>query len=383
MIQKEWDESKIADQIQIRAIRQRRPLSCMLELTYCCNFRCKMCYIRMSDAQASHFGRMRTLEEWLDMARQLRDAGVLYLTLTGGECTQYPGFVKLYERLARMGFRISILSNAGAYNDSIRDVFRCYPPYSASITLYGGSNETYAAVTGDPRGLDKVLENIRYLKSVGIPVALNFTMIRQNALDYPKVGELCRELGLSYTMITDITRHRYDPSFSDAFACRLAPAERACVACHPPGEVAEALKNAMELGKDLETFQLPAAPTEPIRMIQDACVGASTGCAISWNGDMQTCISMLGYHDVKPFEIGFEAAWLKLKAEQDETFRRPDACQICSMEKDCLHNCAGRRAEGVGSPHKPDPYVCQYVYLLELYKVRQNRVDISRPPECV
>ena len=383
MIEREWDESRIADQIQIRAVRQRRPLSCMLELTYRCNFRCKMCYVRMSDPQAAHFGRMRTPEEWLDMAGQLRDAGVLILTLTGGECTQYPGFVKLYEQLAKMGFRIGILSNAGAYNDSIRDVFRRYPPYSVSITLYGGSNETYAAVTGDPRGLDKVLENIRFLKSVGIPIALNFTMIRQNALDYPKVDELCRELGLSYTMITDITGHRYDPSLSDAFACRLSSAERACVACHPPDEVAEALKTAIELEKDLAEFQLPASPTEPVHISKDTCIGASTGCAISWNGDMQTCISMLGYHDVKPFEIGFEAAWSQLKAEQDETFRRPDACQVCSMAKDCMYNCAGRRAEGVGSPHNPDPYVCQYVYLLKLYKNRQNRVDISCPPECV
>ena len=88
MIQKIWDETKIEDRIQLAAIRQRRPLSCTMELTYRCNFHCKMCYVRMSDAQAAPYGRMRTVEEWLDMAHQLLDAGVLYLTLTGGECTQ-------------------------------------------------------------------------------------------------------------------------------------------------------------------------------------------------------------------------------------------------------------------------------------------------------
>ena len=138
MIRKVWDESKISDRIQLRAIQQRRPLSCTLELTFRCNFRCRMCYVRMTDAQAKPYGRLRTVEEWLDMARQLRDTGVLYLNLSGGECNRYPGFVQLYEQLAQMGFRLSIMSNAAAYNDSIRDIFKKYPPYGAAITLYGG-----------------------------------------------------------------------------------------------------------------------------------------------------------------------------------------------------------------------------------------------------
>ena len=382
MIQKVWDESKIADRIQLAAIRQRRPLSCTMELTYRCNFHCKMCYIRMTDAQAAPYGRMRTVEEWLDMARQLLDAGVLYLTLTGGECTQYPGFVALYEQLAQMGFRLSLMSNAGAYNDAVREVFKRYPPCSVGITLYGGSNETYAAVTGDPRGLDKVLENIRYLQSLGVPVGLNFTMIRQNALDYPKVGKLCQELGLTYTMITDITPHHFNLDFSQALAYRLTPAERACVACHPAEEVALALESAGELEKELAHFQMPVAPADRLPPQADSCIGSHSGCAIYWNGEMGTCISMRGYHNARPFETGFEAAWSQLKAEQDKTFCRPAACQVCSMAADCLHNCAGRRFEGIDSPHKPDPYTCQYTYLLRLYKAQRKVTDAPLPPTC-
>ena len=84
MIQKQWDLNKVTDRIQLQAIRQRRPLSCTMELTYRCNFHCRMCYVRMTDTQAAPYGRLRTVDEWLDMARQMRDAGVLYLTLAGG-----------------------------------------------------------------------------------------------------------------------------------------------------------------------------------------------------------------------------------------------------------------------------------------------------------
>ena len=383
MIQKQWDLNKVTDRIQLQAIRQRRPLSCTMELTYRCNFHCRMCYVRMTDAQAAPYGRLRTVDEWLDMARQMRDAGVLYLTLTGGECTQYPGFEELYGQLSQLGFRISIMSNAGAYTDSVRDIFRRYPPVSVGITLYGGSKETYAAVTGDPGGLDRAVENIRFFRSIRVPVGLNFTVIRQNVLDYPLVGRLCRDLGCSWTLITDISGHRHDVSMSDALQCRLSPAQRACVACHPPEEAALAMENAKELEKALAGFQMPQAPAEAPPPEPDACIGASSGCAIFWNGEMNTCISMNGHGNAHPFETGFEAAWAQLKAQQDETFRRPAACQTCGMQEDCLHNCAGRRFEGTGSPHGPDPYTCQYTYLLRLYKARRNGADVPPSPACV
>ena len=382
MIEKTWDLDRISDRIRLNAIRQRRPLSCTMELTYRCNFRCRMCYVRMSDAQAKPYGRMRTVDEWLDLARQMRDAGVLYLTLTGGECTQYPGFVQLYEELCKMGFLVSIMSNAGAYTEAVREIFRRYPPRSAGITLYGGSNETYAAVTGDPEGLDKVLQNVRFLQSIRVPVGLNFTMIRQNVRDYPKVARICSELGLPYTLITDITGHQRDPSFSDALESRLSPAERACVACYPPDEVESAMEGARELEKELADFRMPTAPEETPEPAMDYCLGSHITATIYWNGEMGTCISMNGYHNLNPFDIGFEAAWAQLKAEQDRTFRRPAVCQACSMAPDCLHNCAARRFEGTGSPHEPDPYTCQYTYLLRLCRARHGGAEPPQAPGC-
>lgn len=383
MLEKTWNKDSLADQLRLRAIQRRRPLNCTIELTYRCNFRCKMCYVRMDDDQAAPYGRMRTVEEWLSMAQQMREAGVLYLTLTGGECTRYPGFERLYEQLSQMGFLISIMSNAGAYTPAIREVFAKYPPRKVGITLYGGSNETYAAVTGDPKGLDKTLENIRFLQSLGVPIGLNFTMIKENVRDYPKVAKIAAELGVIYTLINDITGHQRDCRFSNALESRLSPAQRVCVGCHPPEEVEIALENAKELEKELEHFQLPAAPDAlPEKREMNACIGSLSGCALFWNGEMQTCISMNGRHNVNPFEIGFEAAWAKIQSEHEETFLMPLACQACEMKADCLHNCAARRFEGMGDCQTPDPYTCQYTYLLRLYRERMNRPEIPPSPSC-
>ena len=341
----------------------------------------------MTGAQAAPYGRLRTVDEWLDMARQIYSAGVLYLTLTGGECTLYPGFERLYVELAKMGFRLTVMSNAAAFTDSIKDLFRRYPPQSLAVTLYGGSNAAYEAVTGDARGFDKTAENIRFLQSVGVRVVLNFTAIRQNVLDLPLVGEFCEELGLPYTLITDITGHQRNISFSDALSCRLSPAQRVCVTCHPPEQVELALEKAAILEKEYTDFHIPdesdfSSDPDKEENQRDQCIGSMTGSAIFWNGDMQSCISMNGYKCVKPFEIGFEAAWAELKARENETFRRPAVCQKCEMGEYCLHNCAARRFEGTGSVHDPDPYICEYTHLWTLYKKKQAAVNSQENYSC-
>ena len=382
MISKAWDLSKIEDRLQFKAIQMGRPLTCVFELSYRCNFNCRMCYVRMTDGEAAPHGRLRTLDEWLDMARQLRDAGVLYLTLSGGECTIFPGFERLYEAVTKMGFRVNIMTNAGAFTDAVRDVLRRYPPCNAAITLYGGSNETYAAVTGDPHGYDRVLQNIAFLRSIGVRLKLNFTVIRDNVLDYPKISALSRELGLPFTLITDISGHHYEPGASDALSCRLSPAERVMVSACDPADVKKAMADAADLGRELERYKRPAPIDHPDPDRISPCIGSSTGCAIRWNGDMQMCISMGACDPVKPFEIGFEAAWAQLKARRQDRLPLPAICQACDMLSECARNCPGRRFEGTRSPHEPDMYTCQTTWLTHLVNERTGARAVAEPTEC-
>lgn len=44
---------------------------------------------------------------------------------------------------------------------------------------------------------------------------LNFTMVKQNVLDYPKIGSLSQSLRMTYTIITDLTTHNRDIAFAD------------------------------------------------------------------------------------------------------------------------------------------------------------------------
>ena len=71
-----------------------------------------------------------------------------------------------------LGLMISINSNGSLLKEEILDRFLKDPPFWFNISLYGGSNETYANMCGLPV-YDQVKENIRALRKAGVAVSLN------------------------------------------------------------------------------------------------------------------------------------------------------------------------------------------------------------------
>ena len=77
------------------------PISGTFELTPRCNFNCKMCYVHLSEDRISKFGSEMDAAEWIRLAEQARDAGMLSLCITGGEPILHPEFS---ERLRRVTY---------------------------------------------------------------------------------------------------------------------------------------------------------------------------------------------------------------------------------------------------------------------------------------
>ena len=94
--------------LEQQAYANKIPFKGVFELTARCNFNCNMCYVHLTEPQIKNIGKELSNEQWLDIARQARDAGMLHLTLTGGEVFVRPGFRELYEQLSQMGFLIEI-----------------------------------------------------------------------------------------------------------------------------------------------------------------------------------------------------------------------------------------------------------------------------------
>lgn len=89
-----------------RALDSDVPLSVQLDVTYRCNERCVHCYLDHND-----HGEMTTAEIY-GVLDQLAEAGVFFLTLSGGEVFMRRDFFDILEYARSLTFCVKIKTNA-------------------------------------------------------------------------------------------------------------------------------------------------------------------------------------------------------------------------------------------------------------------------------
>ena len=75
-----------------KGLRDGIPVSGTFELTQRCNFGCEMCYVHDCTQKTDPL----SARDWLSLARQAKDAGTVFLLLTGGEPLIRDDFEEIY-----------------------------------------------------------------------------------------------------------------------------------------------------------------------------------------------------------------------------------------------------------------------------------------------
>ena len=166
-----------------KAYIKQAPINGSLELLPLCNMNCDMCYVRLSKAEMEQKGRLRTKEEWISLAHQMKDAGTFFLLLTGGEPLLFPEFKELYKELQNMGMILTINSNGTLINEEWSDFFAKYKPRRINITLYGADDQAYGKLCHYPAGFQKTVNAIRMLRDREIDVKINGSITSKNEED--------------------------------------------------------------------------------------------------------------------------------------------------------------------------------------------------------
>ena len=177
------------------------PIAGNFELTSNCNFNCKMCYVH-SDA---HKESMST-EDWIELGRTARDAGMVFLLLTGGEPFLRRDFKEIYSALLGMGLLISINTNASLIDDDMFDFLVKHPPLRMNISLYACDNVVYEELCGKP-ACEIVKNNIRRLHDAGIGVKINASITPYNASEIEGIYAFGEEIGVP----VQATTYMYPP----------------------------------------------------------------------------------------------------------------------------------------------------------------------------
>ncbi len=347
----------LTDYLYAKAAHNKIPLGGTFELSPVCNFACKMCYVRKTNSQIAAEGkRLRTAEEWLELAKKCKDAGMLYLLLTGGEPFLYPGFKELYIELHKMGFVLSINSNGTMIDETTVAWLKEYAPSRINITLYGASPETYGRICGNPSGYEKAIKAIEMLLEAKIPVVMNSSMIPENADDLEEIVKIGHGYGINTRVATymfppvrrdaEDTDSRFTPEQSTALHMRYAR-------CTCSDEVYRdwlERKSKIGVGEPIDDW---GDSLEPDFM---RCRAGRSSFWISWDGTMTACGMMAFPRTEQPFETDFAACWQRLN-QAVLTTAVMSGCSGCPRKELC-HPCVAMMVTETGDPNQKAPYLC-------------------------
>ncbi len=300
------------------------------ELTAFCTLKCPMCYVRIDKERAEALGgRPCTAREWIDLARQFRDQGGVFLLLTGGEPMMRPDFAEIYEEISNLGLFVSLFTNGTTVDDSILALLKRRPPAMVGLTLYGASEATYKKFGGSDGSFQRAFDGLdRLLTIPNLKIDVRFTACSENYRDLSDVHDLVA------------SRNRL---ISVDFGS-LAPTRGACSDTRKQrmtkdqlDEINDVIQRISQpvldeyynLTGDIYAAGGDAADEEKDHESRNMwCRGGKTVVFIAWDGRMYPC-SMANFPYTFPLEQGFKDAALDIR-RQVGAMLLPERCLTCA-----------------------------------------------------
>lgn len=349
-------EPRLTEYLHMKASRTKTPISGTLELSPLCNMDCKMCYIKMSKEKQESIARLRTKEEWIELAQKAKEKGMLFLLLTGGEPFLVKDFKELYIELHKMGFCISINSNGTMIDEDVIEWLKHYPPMRINMTLYGASNETYGRLCNNPKGFTQVTKAISLLKENNIQVKLNCSVTPYNKDDLKQMMDFAEE----HDLVIQATSYMFPPLRKDETKIGQNDrfnAEDAALY----GAYISAYSNGFDRFKEyINSGQLALYDADDDCGVVEGdhmrCRAGITSFWMTWEGKMLPC-GMIPNGGLDPWEVGFDEAWENAKNIVSE-ITLPVKCAGCGKKDEC-RACAAMVYTETGTYDKVPQYRCE------------------------
>ncbi|NVI92913.1 radical SAM protein [Actinomadura sp. BRA 177] len=146
------------------------------ELNLGCNYDCEHCYLGLKSFEGLGWPERERLLE------AIRDAGVLWLQLTGGEPMVDPLFAAVHTKAHELGMMVEILTNGSRLaNPKILDLLTTYRPSKMSLSVYGATAETYDGITRRPGSFRKFMRGLTAAHEAGLLMDLSLIITNRNA----------------------------------------------------------------------------------------------------------------------------------------------------------------------------------------------------------
>lgn len=157
-----------------------------------CNLTCKHCYAISADKDFT--GELSTAEIYRVMD-DLKAFRVPALILSGGEPLLHPDIFDIARRAKDMGFFVALSSNGTLIDERTADAIADVDFDYVGISL-DGLSATHDHFRRKDGAFDASLNGIRLCSARGVKVGIRFTLVQENAADFPSMLQLLEDENL-------------------------------------------------------------------------------------------------------------------------------------------------------------------------------------------
>ena len=209
-----------ADLLAQLAHRQGRPVTVTFQVTDRCNYECVHCYQEHTKHDELSFAEIERI------LRELADAGVLFLTLMGGEFFMRRDADDILRTAHELGFALKLLTTGHHVHDKRADLIADMRPIQVDLSLYAATPHVHEAVTRHPGSWQRTYDAARRLIARKVPVLLKAPVMEINVADLANLAAMAREIGAESSFDAKVTGMETPTSNRCPCACAKPPCTR-------------------------------------------------------------------------------------------------------------------------------------------------------------
>lgn len=167
------------------------PLTVAVEITNNCNLKCEGCYIFDTKNKVSNLD----LEKARVILAKLNDAGVIRISISGGEPMSNPDFYEITKLAASSFPKSYIMTNGTLINEkTIKELSHYNKSISFRVSIDSITPSTHDKIRGVIGSFEKAINGIKLLKNAGFNVGIDVTLNPRNKNEILEIGKLASSL---------------------------------------------------------------------------------------------------------------------------------------------------------------------------------------------
>ncbi len=309
-----------------------------LELTNICNLNCIHCYGSFSHPTQKHFIPMKWIYDSLEDLEKLHTKSI---SLTGGECTLHPDFLKILLFYLSNGFEVTVFTN-GFNTELISKMLVLTNKYRYSIKVsLDGFEKIHNKIRGNDNSFIRVINTLNKIAEYdNISLYISTTIMKDNFFQV----------------------HEFKDYIKDQFSTAIHTHD----IVFPMGDGNNCSFSLQELTSVRESFPFVFENRGVAKRKQTRCTAAISQCCIMADGRLKICNAAndeIFYFKHNAFDTGLLRAWsdvgdniLRYRVEKS---KNTVDCLRCRYRKNCYRtDCRVQAKAYYDDEKRSNPITC-------------------------